>query len=287
MGEGALPVVMEAGVGATSISWRRMQEEVALFTRAVTYDRRGLGWSDAPATPRLIPNLLAELEAGLRDIAVEGPIVLVGHSFGGYLARHFAAAWPGRVAALVLVDPLEPEEFWPVGAHERYQLSRGALLSRWGAKLAWIGVVRFAVESMLSGSRFLPKMIATAASTGRGASFIERLVGELRKLPVETWGAMKSHWCLPKNFIALADYLDALPRNCSTPPDGAALKDIPLWLISAGEVPDKRRPGHLRTAALSARSQHWTAENSGHWVHLDAPDLVLRAIREAWLSYHV
>lgn len=282
LGEGQLPVVFESGVGATSINWRRMQEEVSRFTRAVCYDRRGLGWSEPPATPRHVPNLIAELETGLRDLGITGPIVMVGHSFGGYLARHFAAAFPHRVAALVLVDPLEPEEYWPLGAQEKYQLSRGAMLGRWGAKLARAGVVRFAVGSMLSGARFLPKMIATAASSGRGASFLERLIGELRKLPVETWGVMKAQWCLPKSFHALTAYLDALPKNCAQPPADAPLRDIPLWLISAATLPPARQTGHLRTAALSSRATHVIAESSGHWVHLDQPDLVLRLIREAW-----
>jgi pimeloyl-ACP methyl ester carboxylesterase len=38
---------------------------------------------------------------------------------------------------------------------------------------------------------------------------------------------------------------------------------------------------HRRTAALSSRGQHIVAEDSGHWVQLDRPDEVVRAIREA------
>jgi pimeloyl-ACP methyl ester carboxylesterase len=284
LGEGSLPVLFEAGVGATSISWRRMQQEVARFTRTISYDRMGLGWSGAPQSARLVSNLLLELDAALAEAGLTGPLVLVGHSFGGFLMRHFAAAYPQRVAAVVLVDPLEPEEYWPLGNKERHDLSRGALLARYGARLARAGVVRLALNSLMSGARFLPKLIANATSSPRGASFLERLIGEVRKLPEETWPAVRSHWCTPKNFLALAAYLEALPRNCAQRPDDAALRNIPLWLISAGDLPDARRAGHARTAQISARATHLIASDAGHWVHLDAPDLVLNAIREAWLA---
>jgi lipase len=43
--------------------------------------------------------------AALLEHQAEGPIVVVGHSFGGTVAVHLAAAHPDRVAALVLLDP--------------------------------------------------------------------------------------------------------------------------------------------------------------------------------------
>ena len=43
--------------------------------------------------------------AGLLDEHADTPVVVVGHSFGGAVALHLAAAHPERVAALVLLDP--------------------------------------------------------------------------------------------------------------------------------------------------------------------------------------
>jgi lipase len=43
--------------------------------------------------------------AALLEHQAEGPVVVVGHSFGGAVALHLAAAHPDRVAALVLLDP--------------------------------------------------------------------------------------------------------------------------------------------------------------------------------------
>ena len=43
--------------------------------------------------------------AGLLDADADGPIVVVGHSFGGAVALNLAAARPDLVASLVLLDP--------------------------------------------------------------------------------------------------------------------------------------------------------------------------------------
>ncbi len=43
--------------------------------------------------------------AALLDERADGPAVVVGHSFGGAIALHLAAARPDRVAGLVLLDP--------------------------------------------------------------------------------------------------------------------------------------------------------------------------------------
>ena len=45
-GEGRPVVVLESGLAATSLNWRAIQQEIAGFTRVVSYDRSGLGWSD-------------------------------------------------------------------------------------------------------------------------------------------------------------------------------------------------------------------------------------------------
>src|SRR5687767_10921893 len=45
-GVGSPPVIFEAGIAASSITWSSVQPAVAKFTRACSYDRAGLAWSD-------------------------------------------------------------------------------------------------------------------------------------------------------------------------------------------------------------------------------------------------
>src|SRR5579864_9525526 len=88
-GRGAPAVVFEAGISASSINWTGVQQQVAEFTTAVSYDRAGLGWSD-PARGRYdAARMVADLAALLDRTGVPSPYVLVGHSFGATLVRLF------------------------------------------------------------------------------------------------------------------------------------------------------------------------------------------------------
>jgi pimeloyl-ACP methyl ester carboxylesterase len=86
-GEGTPTVVFESGMGASCMSWTQVQPQVAQFSRAVSYDRAGCGWSDTAREPRTARQLAQELHTLLNEADVPGPYVLVGHSFGGYVNR--------------------------------------------------------------------------------------------------------------------------------------------------------------------------------------------------------
>jgi len=76
------------------------------------YDLRGHGRTSRPAAGYGVPELIADLAALLDAAAVEGPVHLVGNSFGGLLALAFALAHPERAASLVLVDAHWSEAGW-------------------------------------------------------------------------------------------------------------------------------------------------------------------------------
>lgn len=281
-GEGHPTVLFEAGLAASSVSWGCIQEEVAAFTRAVAYDRLGLGWSHAPTRPRGLRSMSSELGGGLAAAGIHGPLVLVAHSFGGCLARYFAAAHPGRVAALVLVDPMEQCEFHPLTHCLDRQLRRGTLIAQFGAELCEWGLLRFALESALRHSARLSRLVSHSMNSNRrGSELSVKLLDELRKLPPSTWDVIKSHWCRPKSLRTVAEYFELMPKLCATPLDNSALRDLPLWVISTATTPAARLAGHRRTASLSSQGRHILAESSGHWVQLDAPGLLLDTIRDA------
>jgi pimeloyl-ACP methyl ester carboxylesterase len=105
-GSGTPTVILEAGIAASSLSWTLVQPEVAKFARVASYDRAGLGWSDAAGEPRAMERSGAELYALLEAASIPPPYILVGHSYGGLLVRAYAAMHPRDVAGLVLVDPV-------------------------------------------------------------------------------------------------------------------------------------------------------------------------------------
>ncbi|MGH2561622.1 MAG: alpha/beta fold hydrolase [Thermomicrobiales bacterium] len=104
LGAGTPPVLLEAGLTATGLTWRRAQVGIATFTRACAYDRANLGHSDPAPGPRTGIDAANDLRSLLQDAGIPAPYVLVGASFGGFVVRLFAAAHPDAVAGVVLVD---------------------------------------------------------------------------------------------------------------------------------------------------------------------------------------
>jgi pimeloyl-ACP methyl ester carboxylesterase len=104
-------VVLETGLGAESAEWSQVQEGLEGFVRAIRYDRAGRGASDPAPGPRTARDMVEDLRLMLRRAGEAGPFVLVGHSFGGLIARIFADAYRDEVAGLVLVDSLHEDQF--------------------------------------------------------------------------------------------------------------------------------------------------------------------------------
>lgn len=141
-GAGSPAVVLEAGIAASSLTWSRVQPAIARETRVCSYDRAGLAWSDRASSTRSMPALVSELRQLLQYGGIPPPYVLVAHSFGALIIRGFARAHPSEVAGLVFVDPLHPEEWCDPTPNLRHMLRGGVFLSRVGALLARLGVVR-------------------------------------------------------------------------------------------------------------------------------------------------
>jgi pimeloyl-ACP methyl ester carboxylesterase len=106
VGSGSPTVVLEAGFGADSFSWQDVQPDVGRGTRTCAYDRAGTGNSVAPPGVRDARDEIADLRRLLRAARIQPPYVLVGHSYGGMLARVFAHLYPSETAGLVLIDTM-------------------------------------------------------------------------------------------------------------------------------------------------------------------------------------
>jgi pimeloyl-ACP methyl ester carboxylesterase len=103
-GNGSPTVVIDIGWGDSSTTWSGVQSEVAKTTRICTYDRAGLGWSEASPQPRMAREYAKELHTLLANAKEAGPFVLAGHSMGGYTVLVYAHDYPSEVAGLVLMD---------------------------------------------------------------------------------------------------------------------------------------------------------------------------------------
>jgi pimeloyl-ACP methyl ester carboxylesterase len=103
-GTGGPAVVLDAGMGGGMRGWNTVRDVVARQTQTVIFERAGFGASEAGPSPRTARRIATELHTALANAGVQFPVVLVGHSAGGFFAVVFAALFPRDVAGLVLVD---------------------------------------------------------------------------------------------------------------------------------------------------------------------------------------
>jgi len=104
-------ILLESGGGLDSTEWNALAPRLARETGAtvIAYDRAGFGKSDLPETKYDLREDTAALWRGLRALGLDRNLILVGHSYGGFLIRFEAAEHPDTVRGLVFVDPFTVE----------------------------------------------------------------------------------------------------------------------------------------------------------------------------------
>ncbi|OGL22249.1 hypothetical protein A2707_02875 [Candidatus Saccharibacteria bacterium RIFCSPHIGHO2_01_FULL_45_15] len=104
-GEGKQTVILESGMGGTSLDWVRVQPELAKKTKVCSYDRPGYGWSDEAKSERNASVSADDLYAILQASDARPPYVIVGGSYGGLISRLFTQRHIKQVDALIQIDP--------------------------------------------------------------------------------------------------------------------------------------------------------------------------------------
>jgi pimeloyl-ACP methyl ester carboxylesterase len=108
-GRGTPTVILEAGLTSDTSAWDDVFDPIAEFTRVCAYDRANNGQSDEVGL-HSGDQSVSDLEKLLAAERIEPPYVLVGWSFGGPIARLYAARHPDEVSGMVLVDT-DPEDY--------------------------------------------------------------------------------------------------------------------------------------------------------------------------------
>jgi pimeloyl-ACP methyl ester carboxylesterase len=288
-GDGVPAVVFEAGVAATSLTWGPVQQRVAAETATFAYDRAGLGWSGPLRTDATAMSSARELDLLLANAGVESPFVLVGHSYGAFVASLLASTHADSVAGLILVDPLTPWEWRDPTSRRR--LTGGIILTYVGAVLAALGVVRFCLNRLSGGARRVPQRVLHVFGPD-ATKLVERLIGEVTKLPPELWPSVQAHWSRPRSFLSMARYLRALPASaCQVGRSWDALADaqhegrlaMPPWpvvLLSCAAADPDRRAAHDAIGRAFPFVNVRLVPECGHWIQLDRPELVASTVLE-------
>jgi pimeloyl-ACP methyl ester carboxylesterase len=280
-GGGSPCVVFDAALGGSSVSWSLVQPAVAKITSTCTYDRAGLGWSDAGPRPRTAGRSAEELHTLLARAGVAPPFVLVGHSFGGLVARVFAHRYRSEVAGLVLVDPAHPEDWVAPAPKEQLKIDRGLRLCRQGATAARFGVGRVVGALTSFGAFGAARFLVKTVSRGGFSREDEGILAPVWKLPAESRRPLRQFWTDSKYYDSLAAHIESIAVSARDVLDAAAAGygDLPLVTISSTDPGDYRLRQQEALARLSTRGRHIMATASGHWVLIDQPEVVISAIQ--------
>jgi pimeloyl-ACP methyl ester carboxylesterase len=251
-GTGSPTVVIDAGLGDWSASWSSwVQPEVAKTTRVCTYDRAGMGHSEAGPLPRTVEQFAKELHTLLQHADIPGPYVLVGHSLGGLSVRVFVHKYATEVAGVVLIDSMSPAQFLPPPTDTKPQTTSPSSGFSVPFVLARIGLVR-----LFAGP-----------------------LGLKSGLSPEVQPAYTAFSVTPRSFQTYLDEGMGMPESFIQAGAIKTLGDVPLIVLSRGLDPDQEwQAMQTELLQLSSHSQQLMADKSGHNIQLDQPDVAAAAI---------
>ncbi|PEL62221.1 alpha/beta hydrolase [Bacillus wiedmannii] len=103
-GSGKQTVVIQTGMGCSFYDWLPIIEKLSQHFTVISYHRPGYGKSELGNYSRTTRQATNELHMLLHELAIHEPIILIGHSYGGLCAQHFAMLHEDKLQALILVD---------------------------------------------------------------------------------------------------------------------------------------------------------------------------------------
>jgi pimeloyl-ACP methyl ester carboxylesterase len=285
LGTGQPTVMMESGLGNTSMAWRKVQGQIAAFTQACSYDRAGLGFSDAARRPSTALNAADDLQRLVVAAGIPQPVVLIGHSIGGLYVTVYAGLHGADVAGMVLVDPAFAEQNHEMStqimsAQER-AMAKSAVLSQI-AELKTCDVMAHQGKlgpNTVSPPDCLDKDPDPMLNAELIREFVrpktqDALLSESQNVQVPVEGDYSES---ALEAVRIQHDFQNMPLIVLTHSTGSNATHLSEETFAAREA--AWRAGHDRLASYSSAGQSIVVPNSGHYIQLEQPQAVIDAIR--------
>ncbi len=254
------PAVVIVGAGF-SFDWGLVQPEVAKSTQVCAYDHSGIGWSESGPADSCSLRVL-EVHDALKNAGIKAPYVLVGHSLGAVVARLYAGRYPDEVAGVVFVDHAF-SGFAPSDARVPPATSNPQILVGGGIE----GDPNFGKLSARDRQLHLWAMSQTRNQMAlrTNASIMPQCVAEA--------DAIANEHRHPLGNKPLVDVSGDM---------GAHVSDYANFGFPKSKSQTASPYAQLQTEllSLSLNSKQMIAKQSGHFVIIDRPDVIVDAINQ-------
>jgi pimeloyl-ACP methyl ester carboxylesterase len=276
-GSGFPAVVFDAGLTDATSVWAFVQPAISARTRACSYDRAGVGFSDPATRPGSSGNIVEDMRHLLGQAGVSPPYILVGHSYGGMNVRLFAHLHPEDVQGLVLVDPTHEE--WSEG----FRKLDPRQSDEWGqAQVQRFQQLRECIAAAKTG--FIPGSQLTEKCSFPRDPHMSDAINDVYQVLFMRPGFQAAQ--LGEEESIRTTSADELRRARSP------LGDLPLVVLTRAPFP--LGPGeskelrdaknqlwmnlHKDLVTLSSRGVHRVVPGAGHYIQIDQPAAVTQAI---------
>ena len=283
-GQTSPTIILSAGAGDQSLTWRSIQGSLSGTARVCAWDRPGFGFSD-PSTKALdVMHLTDSLEAALAAAMIRPPYVLVGHSLGSFETLMFAFRHPHDIAGIVLLDP--------AGPFQDERLKRAAPAAYAAIDAFQTGQIEYLKRCIREMEKKQPTADAAAAGDDCVMTPDKEYPSDLNRALIRidsNVAAKKDLLSLLNNIASGLDSrelqqawhpLDATPLIVLTAGDP---KLIPLTDGAKAQMPALYAEWsrmHDDMARLSTQGSNRPVPGATHYIQQDRPQVVVDAINE-------
>tara|TARA_Y100000741_G_scaffold261940_1_gene202545 strand:+ start:9742 stop:10644 length:903 start_codon:yes stop_codon:yes gene_type:complete len=242
LGDKLPTILIDVGIAESSASWYKIAQRLSNTNRVCLYDRAGYGWSDPGRGMRTTATIVHELNLLIKKAEVPGPFVIIGHSFGGFTARYLAAKFPLNIVGLVLVDSSHPDQIYRLSALDNAE-----------KKPLITGRKNLAPEDFSKFEKYWYFL-----NSSRKATFAQ--MGELKYFKESAYQVKHS----------------------------GPIKDIPIAILSRGKgqlpvidgISLESEWQNMQKDLLKLSNNSWQTiiNDSGHQIHREAPDEIIKHV---------
>jgi pimeloyl-ACP methyl ester carboxylesterase len=269
-------IIILTGMGCSFDEWHEVTDSLSKTNQVIMFHRPGLGKSELGEEIRNTQAAVQDIHSVITHYGMRDPIYLVGHSYGGLCAQHFAKVYPELVKGLVLVDSTSVD-------------------------LSALDELDLPVMDEESDESWIAKCLEYAAKTKEQLKewLNPSLDEKYEKFPVLIQKRLLEFQVSPDLYKAMASEIRLWKEDADKIKKLGEFPDIPLVVIGRDKEysieyeENERIPEWeciifekaweeliIAQSKMSSRSKLIFASHSGHAVYLDRPDVVIESIHK-------